>query len=97
MDIKTTAKLTLNHENIFGKIEFLIYIHEIPVKFAIFETQFAKVSSLEMISRENIFSLGIINLTNDKGSNVQKHRKRYLIFTFSTCYFYAIHCNNVSE
>ena len=49
--------LVLNHENIFCEIKFLIYIHEITsVKFAIFETQFAKVSPLEIFSHENIFS-----------------------------------------
>ena len=88
MDIKTTAKLTLNHENIFCKIEFLIYIHEIPVKFAIFETQFAKVSSLEIISREIIFSLGIINLTNGKGSNVQKQKTLPDIRIFNMLFLY---------
>ena len=31
------------------------------------------------------------------GSYAQKHRKCYLTFTFSTCYFYTIHCNNVLE
>ena len=48
--------LVLNRENIFCEIKFLICIHEIPsVKFAIFETQFAKASSLEIFSLENIF------------------------------------------
>ena len=47
------------------------------VKFAIFETQFAKVSSLEIFSHENIFSQGITNLTDGKVSYAQKHRKRY--------------------
>ena len=52
-----TAKLTLNRENIFCEIKFLICIHKIPfVKLAIFETQFAKLSSLEIFSHENIFS-----------------------------------------
>ena len=50
--------LILNHKNIFCEIKFLICIHKIPsVKFAIFETQFTKVSSLEIFSHENIFSL----------------------------------------
>ena len=87
--------LVLNHKNIFCEIKFLICIHEIPsVKFAIFETQFAKVSFLEIFS---IFSLGIINLINGKGSYSEKHRKRYLIFAFLTRYFYTVCYNNVSE
>ena len=49
--------LVLNRKNVFCEIKFLICIHEIPsMKFAIFETQFAKVSSLEIFSQENIFS-----------------------------------------
>ena len=49
--------LVLNRKNIFCEIKFLICIHEIPsMKFAIFETQFTKVSSLEIFSQENIFS-----------------------------------------
>ena len=67
------------------------------MKFAIFETQFAKVNSLEIFSHENLFSKGIINLTNGKGSYAQKHRKCYLIFAFSTLFFYTVLCNNVSE
>ena len=48
--------LVLNCKNIFSEIKFLICIHEIPsVEFAIFETEFAKVSSLEIFSQENIF------------------------------------------
>ena len=53
------ARLTfwvLNRENTLSKIKFLIGIHKIPsVKFAISETQFAKISSLEIFSHENIF------------------------------------------
>ena len=49
--------LVLNRKNVFCEIKFLICIHEIPsMKFAIFETQFTKVSSLEIFSQENIFS-----------------------------------------
>ena len=48
--------LVLNCKNIFCEIKFLICIHEIPsVKFSIFETKFAKVSSLEIFSHKNIF------------------------------------------
>ena len=49
--------LILNRENIIHEIKFLTYIHEIPsVTFAVLETQFAKASSLEIFSHENIFS-----------------------------------------
>ena len=48
--------LVLNRKNIFCEIGFLICIHKIPsMKFAIFETQFAKVSSLETFCHENVF------------------------------------------
>ena len=54
----------------------MICIHEIPsMKFAIFETQFAKVISLEIFSLKNIFSEGIFNLTNGKGLFAQKQKK----------------------
>ena len=77
----------LNRENIICEIKSLICIHETPsMKLAIFNTQFAKVSSLEIFSHKNIFSKGIINLTNGKGSYTQKHQKRYLIFAFSARY-----------
>ena len=49
--------LVLNPKNIFCEIKFLICIHEIPsMKFAIFETEFEEVSSLEIFSHENLFS-----------------------------------------
>ena len=50
------------------------FVLEIPfVKFAIFEAQFPKVSSLEIFSHKNIISHeGIINLTNDKDLCAQK-------------------------
>ena len=88
----------LNHENIFSEIKFLICIHVIPsVKFVIFETNFAKVSSLEIFSHKNILSWGISNLTNVRACiYTQKHQKRYLIFAFSACYFYMI-CSNMSR
>ena len=90
--------MVLNCKNTFCEIKSLSCIHEVPlVKFGIFETHFAKVKSLEIFSHKNIFSKGIINLTNSKGSYAQKHRKCYLIFTFSTSYFYTICCNNASE
>ena len=51
--------MVLNRKNIFCKIKFLICIHIIPsVKFAIFKTQFAKVSSLEIFFHKNIVKLG---------------------------------------
>ena len=52
------------------------------MKFAIFETQFAKVSSLEIFSHKNIFFEGIINLTYGKGLHAQKHSKSFLILAF---------------
>ena len=56
MDVKMMA-LILNYKNIFCEIKFLICIHAIPsTKFVIFETQIAKVSSLEIFSHEKIFS-----------------------------------------
>ena len=43
--------LVLNRKNIFTEIKFLICILEtLSVKFAIFETQFAKVSPVEIFS-----------------------------------------------
>ena len=42
------------------------------MKFAIFKTQFAKVSSLETFSHKKILPQGII-LTNGKGSYAQKY------------------------
>ena len=53
------AKLTfvLNRKNIFCEIKFLICIDKITsVKFAIFEIQFAKVSSLEIFFLTKIYS-----------------------------------------
>ena len=65
--------LKLQKYLLFCEIKFLICIPEInSVKFAIFKTQFAKVSSLEIFSHQNIFFWGIINLTNGKGSHAQK-------------------------
>ena len=50
--------LISNHKNILCEIKFLICIHKIrSVKVAISETQFTKVSSLTILSHENIFSL----------------------------------------
>ena len=47
----------LNRKNILTEIKFLICILETPfMKFAIFETQFAKVSPMEIFSHKNIFS-----------------------------------------
>ena len=67
------AKLILNRKNVFCEIKFLICIQEIPfVKFAIFEAQFPKVSSLKIFSHKNIISHKSINLTNDKGLHAQK-------------------------
>ena len=65
--------MILNHKNVFCEIKFLICIQEIPVvKFAIFEAQFPKVSSLEEFSHWNIISHeGMIDLTNDKGLYAQ--------------------------
>ena len=81
---------------IFCEIKFLICIQEIP--FVRFACTVPKVSSLEIFSHKNIIShKGIINLTNEKGLYIQKHRKHYLILAFLTCYFYTICCNNVSE
>ena len=61
--------LVLHHENVFHDIKFLICIQVIPsMKFAVFETQFTKLSFLEIFSHKNIFSRGIINLTNGKGA-----------------------------
>ena len=49
--------LLLNRKNIICEVKFLICIHGTPsVKFTIFETQFPKVSSLEIFSHKNIFS-----------------------------------------
>ena len=62
------------------------------MKFAIFETKFAKISFLEIFSHKNII-LSIINLTNVKRSYAQKHQKRYLIFAFSARYFYTMRSN----
>ena len=63
------ARLTfwvLNRENTLSKIKFLIGIHKIPsVKFAISETQFAKISSLEIFFYIK-GTKGIFNLTNSK-------------------------------
>ena len=67
------------------------------MRFENFETQFTKVSSLEIFSHENILPQGIMNFTNGKGLYAQKYRKRYLIFAFSTRYFYTMRCNIVSE
>ena len=57
----------------------MICIQEIFfVKFAIFEAQVPKVSSLEIFSDKNIVSHeGIINLTNDKGLYAQKTEKHF--------------------
>ena len=77
--------LVLNRKNIFCEIKFLICILAITsMKFAIFEIQFAKVSSLEIFSHKNLFSYGIMNLTNGNGSYPQKH---HLIFAFSASLF----------
>ena len=73
--------LVLNRENIFSDIKFLICIHIIPsVKFAIFETKFAKVSSLVIFSHENILSSGIINVTNVKRIKISKAKPDIRIF-----------------
>ena len=60
MDVKNDGQinlLVLNPENIFCEIKILICIHGVlSVKFAIFETKFAKVSSLEIFSNKYIFS-----------------------------------------
>ena len=89
--------MVLNCKNIFSQIKFLISFYIMPsVKFAIFETRFAKVSSQEIFSHENILSWDI-NLTNVKSSYAQKHQKRYVVFAFSVHYFHRICSNNVSE
>ena len=65
--------LVLNCKNTFSEIKFLICIHITPsMKFAIFKTQFAKVSSLKTFSHKKILPQGII-LTNGKGSYAQKY------------------------
>ena len=89
--------LILNRENIIHEIKFLTYIHEIPsVAYAVLETQFAKASSLEIFSHENIFSWCIINLTNGKGSCAQNYGKRHLMFAFSAGNFSTKRFNNAS-
>ena len=57
----------------------MICIQEIYfVKFAIFEVQVPKVSSLEIFSEKKFISHeGIINLTNDKGLYAQKTEKHF--------------------
>ena len=86
--------LVLNRENIFSDIKFLICIHIIPsVKFAIFETKFAKVSSLVIFSHENILSSGTINLTNVKSKNIESET-RYSHFRHAIYIRYAAMSRN---
>ena len=79
MDVKTTAKLAKLPLNVFLEMKFVICIQEISfIKFAIFEVQVPKVSSLEIYSDKNIISHeGITNLTNDKGLCAQKTEKHF--------------------
>ena len=85
----------LNHENIFSEIKFLICIHVIPsLKFVIFETNFAKVSSLEIFSHKNILSWGISNLTNVRACTLKniKNATWYLHFQHAISIRYAAIC-----
>ena len=58
MDVKNDDQinlLVLNLKNIFCEFKPVFCIYEIPsMKFAIFETKFAKVSSLEIFSHKNM-------------------------------------------
>ena len=70
----------------------MICIHKIPsMKFAILETNFTKVSSLKILSHENIVSQAIINLTNGKCLYAQEHIKLtwYLYFWHAISKQYA--------
>ena len=97
MDVKTTAKLAKLTLNVFFEIKFLICIQEIPfVKFAIFEAQFPKVSSLEIFSPKNISQEGNINLTNEKGLHAQKTEK-HLWHAISIQYAVIISRNRLSH
>ena len=62
-----------------------------------FRDQIRKNKFPRNILSQKYIILSIINLANVKRSYAQKHRKRYVIFAFSACYFYTIRSSNVSE